>query len=399
MFDNIFGKKQQDQTKPGSAPSVKLAVQPQQRQPTAKEQPQQAPSVSGPLDTAKTGSHSADFQNVVDEAAIIFASGEERAAAEMILKYLNETKGAVDKRVWYMLLDIYHAIGNRDNFEQLSIHFAKRFGTSPPSWGVGVGDEGGASGSAKPAISSGRNVLIIEGGINASVMTKTKEFVHASKEMKTCKIDVSRMRPDSCDLDGFGAFQAVMAQLRKFKVSATLMGEGHVASWLKKRIDATKEKQDLQDSPYWLLFLEILQWRGQMEEFEDVSLEYTMTFEVSGPGWEPSGVMTIEAGSSPPLEDVPEATGIIPDELVTDVSVQRLQEQINKALKEDGEAKVNFNTVKRMDFSSAGAFLGYVSSLSDEAKKITICGPSELIVALFDVVGLSPLVKFEFRKR
>ena len=404
MFDNIFGGKKQGHADGKPQASPQAPIQPQARQPQhAQAKPQQpqsathAPQVSGPLDSAKGGAKAADFQNVVDEASIIFASGEERTAAEMILRYLNETKGNVDKRVWYILLDIYHALGNRDNFEQLSIHFAKRFGTSPPSWQTGDGSS--EAQPAKSAVAAGRNVLIIEGGIGGGIIAKTKEFVAAAKEMKTCKIDVSRMKPDQCDAEGLGSMQAVMGQLRKHKVAATLMGENHLATWLKKKVDSSKERQDPSDSPYWLLLLEILQWRGQMDEFEELSLEYTITYEISGPGWEPSGVMTIEAAAEVHDEGRESDCDVVPEPLVTDVSVQRIQDQIGKMIKEKSSIRLDFRSVKRMDFSSAGAFLGFVSSLGDDSKKLTIVGPSELIVALFDVVGLSPLIGFEPRKR
>lgn len=393
MFENIFGKKNQPAQPKGPAQPAggraMPAATPVPAAPAAPASP--PPTLLGPLDIARAASEGADFQSVVDEAAINFASGEEKDAAEMLIRFLTQTKGNADRRVWYVLLDIYHAQGDRKAFEDLGLHFANRFGTSPPSWTL----EGEAE--EKPATPGGRNVLILEGGVNEALMGRSKDFIAAAREAKACKVDISRMKMEMSDLNGFNALQVIMSQLRKHRVGATLMGENHVANWLKKKVESTKERADIGDSPYWLLLLEILQWRGLMEEFEDLSLDYTMTFEVSGPGWEPQGVMTIETVAEV-AEEAPSGM-IMPDSVVTEASVQRMQEAIAASLAEKGEAKIDFHRVTRMDFMSAGAFLTYLSGLGDQSRQVMLVGPSELILALLDVVGLTPLVRVTPRKR
>lgn len=343
----------------------------------------------------------ADFQSVVDEAAIIFASGDAKGASEQLVRFLSETKGHADKRVWYMLLDIYHAMGQKEAFDQLAIHFANRFGSSPPSWDANsAATEARASAGGSSVTASGGNVLIIEGAAIGPTMTaKSKEFIAASKTAKTCKIDVSRMKGDLADNEGLSVLQTTMAQMRKYKVAATLMGENQLAHWLKKIVEASKESKDPSFSPHWLLLLEILQWRGMEAEFEDLSFEYTVTFEVSGPGWEPDGVMTIEAAADIPHEEPPSNDLIIPDSLITDMAIQKMQNILQSTLKEKGEARIDFRNVERMEFSSAGTFLGIVMQMNVQPTKIVIDSPSELIVALMDVVGLSPLVSISPRKR
>lgn len=347
----------------------------------------------------------ADFQSVVDEAAIIFASGDAKSASSMLVEFLSKTKGNADKRVWYMLLDIYHAIGQKEAFDQLAIHFANRFGSSPPSWdtlGGGGGDSAPSAAGSASAPASGGNVLIVEGGATGVHLAgKCKDFIAASKTAKTCKIDVSRMKGDASDAEGLGLLQSTMAQMRKYKVAATLMGENSLANWLKKAVEESKESKNPSFSAHWLLLLEILQWRGMESEFEDLSFEYTVTFEVSGPGWETEGVMTIEAvAEAPEQEDTGSASDrIVPDPLITDMSIQKIKEVLKAAIKEKGEAHIDFSNVKRMEFSSAGTFLGIVMEMNVNPGKIVLDSPSELIVALLDVVGLSPFVSISPRKR
>lgn len=391
MFDGLFNKKP---GQPANAP-LKAPIPPQRSTPGA--------SAAQPQADLGKDNGSGDFQSVVDEAAIVFAGGEERVAAEMLIDFLKQTNGQANKRVWFMLLDIYQALSQKDQYEKLSLMFANRFGTSPPSWEEAVGvdmDQAKSAASKSSGVSGGKNVMIIEGGGADQIASKTKEFVVASREAKSCKLDVSRMKMDASTLEGITALNTVMATLRKHKVAATLMGENHVAAWLEKKIAATKEMANPSDVPYWYLLLEILQWRGLMDAFEEMSLDFTITFELSGPGWEPTGVMTIEAVVEA-VDETPAASDdeIIPDEIITDVSIQRLQEAISLAMADKGVAKLNFRNVRRMAFSSAGAFLNLLLPLNDKGKNVIIVYPSELIIALGDVVGFGPLVSIVQRKR
>ena len=422
MFDGLFSKKPAQQT--AAVPS-KAPLQPQKpaassppaaasppaassRQPTVPMaskvtavNQEHAPVMAGPLEMSKE-QVGADFQSIVDEAAIVFAGGEEKAAADMLIDYLKKTNGQANRRVWFMLLDIYQALGQKEQYEKLSLMFANRFGTSPPSWEEALGEDSlkaQATSVAAKSSASGRNVMIVEGASADSLAGKAKDFIAASREMKSCKLDVSRMKMDQTSIAGIAALQNTMALLRKHKVAATLMGENHVASWLEKKIEATKGNADPSDSPFWMLLLEIYQWRGLMDVFEDMSLEYTMSFEVSGPGWEPSGVMTIEH-----VAEVEDDAGkndnddICPDEIITDISIQRMQDSINQAIVEKGVAKLDFRRVRRMAFSSAGTFLTMLASMGDP-KKVVVVNPSELILALGDVVGFGPYVTIIPRKR
>lgn len=406
MFDGLFKKSGQGQQAASSA--AKSPVAPRELVTHFAPAVQGSSVQAGPLEVSRDTAVGADFQSVVDEAAIVFAGGEEKAAADMLIDFLKQTNGKADRRVWFMLLDIYQALAQKDQYEKLSLMFANKFGTSPPSWEEALGSDQargvqpGAGAAGPGAVASGRNVLIIDGPAADGVGGRAKDFVAASREMKNCKLDISRMKMEQSTLEGFTALQSIMGQLRKHRVSATLMGENHVASWLDKKVKGAKETQNPNDSPYWMLLLEILQWRGLMEEFEELSLEYTITYEISGPGWEPTGVMTIEAVAEVEEEAAANAIPgrIVPENLITDMSVQRLQEEIQQAIAATGEAQLDFRPVRRMDFSAAGTFLNMLLSLGEEkAKKVVIVNPSELILALGEVLGFSQHVTIVPRKR
>lgn len=399
MFDGLFKKPVQGQQAAQGA--SKAPIQPR----AAVSAPQ-----AGPIEVSKDNVVGSDFQSVVDEAAIVYAGDDEQSSAtqatEMLLGFLKQTGGQANTKVWFMLLDIYQATGKRDQYEKLSLLFANRFRTSPPSWEDAVGAPRGAAAAAAStsAGAGGANVLIIEGPASELLGARAKPFLVASRTAKNCKLDVSRMKMDTSTMQGLGTLFEIMKELRKHKVAATLMGENHVAKWLEKTVQERKAlvTPSLDDKPYWDLLLEILQWRGLMEQFEELSLEFTITYEVSGPGWEDNGVMTIESVAE--VEEVHEAGAdkgmILPEPVITDVSVQRLHDEIQHAIANLGEAKLDFGAVRRMDFTAAGTFMNMLVGLGEEkSRKVVLVNPSELIISLGDVLGFTQMLTVAPRKR
>ena len=371
MFEALFGKKT-----PTPLPTERSG---------SAEAPQRAPLAAasslgdGPIRDG-AGAAGADFQNVLDEAAIIWAAGEDESAIDSLINFLSQGEAASHQRPWHMLLDIYQAQGLQEKYEKLAGIFAERFQASPPSWT-----------EVDPALGvvGGRNLLVIEGGSASQLSGRSRDFLAASREKKQCVIDISRMGMDATTLEGVAALYDLMSVLRKRKIAATLMGEGHAIAWLRKKIAAGKAAGNPPDTPHWMLLLEIMQWRGHKAEFEELSLQYTIAAEISGPGWEPSGIMK-GGGADPSSTTHGERLGaIIPEEVITDAGIQILREAMRLAISETGSARIDFSHVKRMEFSSAGSFSNLLADLGGSAREIALICPSELIIALGDVVGFN----------
>lgn len=385
MIDNLFNKKSATETqRPTLAPLKPV-------------------SLSGPVGVSQNNNTSSTFQSVVEEAAIIFASGDEATAADMLTRFLIQSKGNADRRVWFMLLDVFHAMGKRSEFDKIALNYAQKFGASPPSWDatsealVHGGASGGSTGGQK---STGDNILILEGALRGDSLLKIKAFISAAKATKTCKIDISRLKMEHSDVAGLSSLLSAMKDMRKYRVAATLMGENHVAKWLLTKIIEAKETKDKQFQTHWLLYLEILQWRGVKEEFEDLSFEYTMAYEESGPDYRDNEVMTIETTSE--IDDDSagnsEESIVLQGELTQNV-LNKLMESMKSVISSRGKVSIDFNNVLRMDFSTAGMFSTTLAGLGLSPQNIIITGASEPIVALMDLVGVSSMVSFVPRKR
>jgi len=332
-------------------------------------------------------------QGAIDEAAIVFAAGEEDAAAQKLNDCLTRTPVKGSERVWWMLMDLRQAQNDRPGFEKVAQGYSDKFGNSPPAWRAPRQERANTVNAA--------NVLMLDGAMRGDAVTaQSKPFMIAAREKKSAKIDVARLDPERSSLDVVASLRQVMTTLRKRKVPSLLMGAGPLSRWLLKRVETARAKPapDQADSEPWLLLLEIFQWQGeeQMAQFEELSLAYSIWFELSGPGWDPAGVMPKPAGR----DQEPVREGVIePESVINEVSGGRLQEKIRAEIERSGSAVVDFASVKRIDFSAAGAFLNFLAQLSGQTQAVTLLEPSELVMALLDVVGVSSYVAVTPRKR
>ena len=97
-----------------------------------------------------------------------------------------------------------------------------------------------------------------------------------------------------------------MRGLRRAKIKLSLSGAVSLSNILEGQVTSgTRENQTL-----WLLLLEVLQFTDQQERFEELALEYAMTFEESPPSWEPiaeavaSGIAAATARQTMNVTDV-----------------------------------------------------------------------------------------------
>ena len=334
------------------------------------------------------------FSSIIDELAMQFASGADDQVQALLISHLNETKGNTDKRIWFMVLDLYQVLGDKIRYEKMAELFARRFSCSPPSWTEQIR-------KTKSKSASGRNVLVVDGAVSSQMQAKFKDFLTASRETKTCKIDCSRMKLDQTSKEGVVALQELMAQIRKFKVDGTLMGEGVVAEKLKTLVDSSKKEPKLEDTPYWLLLLEFMQWEGKSEQFEDYAIDFAVQFELSAPGWEDDGVMkSSSASTTQDPETVVNSSGAVePPETISEGNVGEFQSVIETAMKNGKDVIVDFSNVRRMDFNGAGIFSSFVMSLPSGVPTLVIKEPNEFVLATMDMMGISTMVKIVQRKR
>lgn len=319
---------------------------------------------------------------------MLYASGEARAAINMLIGHINSTNGYCDPKIWLALLDIYMIQGQQAAYEKLAVFFSNRFEFSPPAW-----DQG----ETKPAQSGGswRNSLVIEGSPLLVSEQKIRDFILASKEAKTARLDISRMRIQE-EKPGekneaqqeLARLLTIMQRLRRGQAKTLLMGDGQLLGWVKKRCDAKNNSMD-SEQIYWMVLLELFQWRGKEQEFDQTALDFATVFSYCPVGYDPSGAVAIAPEQKD--EGHVEVDGFVPATHVH--QIHDLVDFAQNQWRQNSPAEINLKLVTRVDVEAARELADVLQTETHpdgiSAKDIVFHETSEIISALFDATGVS----------
>lgn len=206
----------------------------------------------------------AESAPLVEEVAILYASGESQAAAQL----LRDGLGAQDRMLWWMLFDLYQVLGRQEDFDSLSIGYASTFETSPPPWNP----PRKASAHSGPAAHAALSGPLDEEA--ADQIGRLREAAAGAQLLQLDLSGVTRAEPVGCAL--------LLQALREIERPGLQLVLRGVAS-LSARLRTGREEGE---AP-WLLLLELLRLQNHEREFEEASMDYCVTFEVSPPPFVP----------------------------------------------------------------------------------------------------------------
>lgn len=332
----------------------------------------------------KTSSYSTT--SIAETVATLFSEGDIDDALNRLRFYINEHEGKVDKRYWFMLMDIYQVMNDEKSFEKVGLIFSNSFGTSPPSWVPHVDSE-------KKASVTGKNIIILEQKLAEEHSSKFKEFLKEAKLEKFCRINASQCKFDQSDFAGILHFYKLLVELRKNRVLSVLMGDNNLIGFCKSYIDQSNSRNLREDfliheQDFWLFYLELLQWKGKQEEFEELSFEYAMKFELSPPDWDKDGVMSTDKFQSNNQEEVGENKI---DKILTYNNIDNLFNIIKEKSEQQNIIEIDLSHVDRIDFASVGSIAHFIQEFNaeNENKKLIFHNPNELILILFEMLGIN----------
>jgi len=311
-------------------------------------------------------------QSPVDEAAILYASGQN----EMAERLLKDVVARGDRRAWHMLFDLY-AIQNREkDFEQLALEYAMRFETSPPVW-----QRIGGSGSAKAQQAQTPASLELPGLLDKKATAALRESIATTDKKAAVRIDFSRI--EMVDESGADECTQILSAARKAKRKLQVSGIDRLTALLLDLNRATHSR-----AVHWLLLLELFQTLGQQEYFEDLAVDYAVRFEVSPPSWsEVQAAEVIPAAPAVPRDDALQLNGEI-----TPSNDSAMQQFSNYATSHN-EVLVDLTQVTRVDYGSVSQLISVLMQCMSSGKRITLRGHNALIHELFRVMGIDQLAQ------
>ncbi len=333
-------------------------------------------------------SPASDAAAVLEEAAIMYANGQTDMVEQMLKSAIEEDMlGELTRNAWWMLFDLYQITGKKQEFENLSIDYASKFETSPPMWTAASRIE---TASATPQGATAPMVPF-SGKLDETCIKQVERAQKLAESYRTLRLEfakVTEAAPEGCRL-----LLGLLKKLQKSEHDLILVGAPELADKIRAIIEVGR-RDDTEDS--WLLLLEILRLLNREKEFEEISIDYCVTFEVSPPAFvAPKSKITTATAESPAA--APAAEGFTMPAVV-EGRIDNLILSIATYSDEHNPALIDCSRLTRVDFNAAGRLLTGLAPFCGVGKSIEFHHVNHLVVELFNVIGLKDIVRIIPRK-
>jgi anti-anti-sigma regulatory factor len=332
----------------------------------------------------------------LEEAAILFSNGMGADAQTLLVSLLNDEAqlGPALQQAWLMLFDIYIAVAKQPEFDALALDFSARFEVSPPGWPAHKKSADDA------ALNNSNNaVVIFPAKLDASIVKQNDAIQKAVAKGRSVLIDLSSTR--DADADGAKQLLNTLAAFKKAKKTLIITPGSRMAQLAKPHVEAGRKDAD---DTFWQLLLEGYRLSNDQRTFDDVSIDYCVTYEVSPPAWEPMPAwIQAEGGNSTVLNsNQGPGTDRIDGAFTLSGEVTGMMEAEAQALRRYGEATrqmvIDCSQLSRIDFNAAGQLLNQLMGFRSIGRTIVVREPSYPVAVLLAVVGVNEVAEIKMRR-
>lgn len=313
-----------------------------------------------------------------EQAAMTFANGHDADALKLLQAAVLANPQAPEL-VWRMLFDLCQFLGQHDAFEAHGVDYAVAFERSPPSW---------TSPDASTGVRPNAPLISLSGVLSQASAASIEQLRRLSERAKEMRIDVNRLK--DADAAGGALLVEAIADFKRRKLPFFLVNAPVLASLLEQKIQPGQP----QNESLWLLLLEAYQQLGRHDPFEELALNYAVTFEKSPPAWEDQAVVTREV--APPPSARPPANALCGDVLGASADAFA---GLSALASECDIIEVDCSALRRMDFVSAGTLLNLIVKWQAAGKSIRFIDVNALVEGLFTVLGIDQIVTLQRSKK
>ncbi len=366
---------------------------------------------AGSDDTVEVGEVVHDPE--LDPSVISFANADFEEC-EHTLTGLTKTGGrrATHAETWLVLFDLFRATGQHHKFESLALDYAQQFGSSAPQW------------------------------YSLPKMVADAAAAESPKLPRT-RGEIGWVCPALLDAEGVAKLAATILQLplpwvfdwgalQRMDAEAADELSGLIRQWANQSLEmrwlsgerffevlgdmAPSGARDA-DPVFWVVRLDALRLANRPDQFDDLAIEYCVTYEISPPSWEPAKASVRIGGAglttlSPQFSQVSEvstamttnldsdegermATMDLAGQLVGDIAVtlSRLNTEIGDA----NYIKVSCTRLIRVDFVAAGDILNWVMTKRDEGRTVALVDAHRLVALFFGAMGITEYASVRVR--
>jgi hypothetical protein len=370
-------------------------------------------SVHGPMDDSPP--HSVEVTELahdpdLDEAVIAFANAD-FDLCERSLHSLVSLSGprAQHAETWYALFDLYRAIGQQTKFESLALDYTQRFGWSPPQWyslprlvADAVASERARPTQRGSSQFDGTVGWVAPDFIDADAVTQLRSQL--LQMPLPWVLDWRHTR--HIDAQAAGALHRLLRDWSDEPIEMCWLG-GDTLFALLADLSPTSVRDA--DPAYWMLRLEALRLTHRPLDFDQVAIDYCMTYEVSPPSWSASRcILRLSDETGRPVAPVSSVAEVVtgfmesqtPDEEPLEIATVELNGQLigdignllkgmDQQIGKSALIQVSCTRLIRVDFIAAGDLLNWVLSRHAEGRSVSFVDAHRLVALFCGAMGIS----------
>ncbi len=327
---------------------------------------------------------------LLEEAAILFATGQVKVAEHMLRSAIDlDNLGNATPLAWFMLFDLYQIEQNQYAFESLSLDYAGKYETSPPVWRNPENSDFVPESKDESAVPS----LTFPSKLDGEIIKLLQKLNSFSESSKVLKLDFGRVK--SVDPVGCGLLLRAIRNLKKTKHDLILVAAQNLTEQIRSILEVGR--RDETEAP-WLLLMEVLQLLQLKEVFEEASIDYCVTFEVSPPAFEAPTSKVTTAIAEPVAADENSDRFMMPRSI--EGSTDGLVKQIAAHAKNHDLVILDCSQLERVEFGASAQLLnGLVPISSNKTKSVQFQEVNYLVMHLFNAMGLKNVAAIFPRKQ
>jgi anti-anti-sigma regulatory factor len=330
---------------------------------------------------------------VLEEAAILFSNGQAAEAASLLQSDIEENAGQPTvQSSWLMLFDVFQALNKEADFENLSIDYAARFESSPPAW------RGKRALEDEKQTSGNYSLVLTPEALDQNITKIITQIQNATGKGRPVLLEMSKLKT----IDPFAA-ENLLKTLNAFKKAKREIAFAPVEKMAAAcRLGVEAGRRDTSDA-LWLLLMESLRLLGKQQEFEDTSIDYCVTFEVSPPSWEPMPEWIRAEAAAPVTMPESEKLGTRVEEsifhLVGDLKGSIAVEAglLNDYASSRRDVMIDCSDLRRIEFVTAGQLQNQLTTMRNLGKNILLNNVTMPVATLFGVVGMNDIAVIKLR--
>ncbi len=355
----------------------------------------------------------------LDEAVMAYANGEtDQAERSMVALLRHGGPRSHHLETWLTVFDLYRATGQQDKFDTLVAEFVERFGRSAPHW------------FSVPRLMA-EQAAATAAGVRPKVARIDGQVGWVSPaQLNAAAVDGLRQRTQLMPLPwvfDWGPLKHIDPEALPPLLSLTqhwaaqpldmrwLSGEQLLGLLAELAPVGVRDA----DPDLWRLRLQCLRLANRPDQFDEVAIDYCVTYEVSPPSWEPAVARVRLSGAAghtqaAPLTVIGDATtsfvesqltdepGLVPlvrlelsGQLVGDIEpvLRKLDQQMGAATL----MEVSCTRLVRVDFMASGDLLNWVLARAREGRTISFVDTNRLVALFFSAIGIDSHASVKLR--